>query len=347
MLADHDHDHQRGFAPRLRSVGANGSCDLGPRAAALDCLSTIPLHSDMPPAPRRAVRSMTGFGAGSATVGAERISVEVRSVNHKFCEVKARLPRELGALEGGLVKQVKDRLARGVVDVSVHRARAVGSSALPKVDLELAKEYLAAYQLLGEVLGVEEPASLRAIFEADGVVRLEEASVELEAAGQALTAALAEALGTLTAMREQEGQALARDLEQRVQRIQQLSAEVRRLSPTVLVEYRDRLAARAGELAKGQISRGAVGAGDRAGGGAHGCRRGADAVGQPSGTTAADARAGGRGGAAHGFSRSRKCTARSTRSAARRRARRSRRWWWSSRRRPSGFASRFRMWSEQ
>ena len=62
------------------------------------------------------LKSMTGFGAGSAKVENEEFSVEVRSLNHKFCEVKARLPRELSALEPGVVKQVKDRLARGAVD---------------------------------------------------------------------------------------------------------------------------------------------------------------------------------------------------------------------------------------
>jgi uncharacterized protein (TIGR00255 family) len=195
---------------------------------------------------------MTGFGAGSATVGPERISVEVRSVNHKFCEVKPRLPRELAALESALVRQIKERLARGAVDVSVHRARAVGGSALPKVDLDLAREYASAYRSLGEALAIAESPSLRAIFEADGVVRLEEAAADLEAAGRALALALTDALVALAAMRQQEGQALAKDLEQRVARIQQLAGEVRRLAPTVLVEYRDRLAARVAELGKGQ-----------------------------------------------------------------------------------------------
>jgi uncharacterized protein (TIGR00255 family) len=195
---------------------------------------------------------MTGFGAGSATVGPERISVEVRSVNHKFCEVKPRLPRELAALESALVRQIKERLARGAVDVSVHRARAVGGSALPKVDLDLAREYASAYRSLGEALAIAESPSLRAIFEADGVVRLEEAAADLEAAGRALALALTDALVALAAMRQQEGQALAKDLEQRVARIQQLAGEVRRLAPTVLVEYRDRLAARVAELSKGQ-----------------------------------------------------------------------------------------------
>jgi uncharacterized protein (TIGR00255 family) len=195
---------------------------------------------------------MTGFGAGTATVGAERISVEARSVNHKFCEVKARLPRELAALETALVRQVKDRLARGAVDVAVHRARAVGGAVVPKVDLDLAREYAAAYRALGQTLAISEPLSLRALFEAEGVVRLEEASVDLEAAGQALAQALDEALGKLATMRTQEGLALAADLGQRVERVAQLAAEVRRLAPATLEGYRDRLAARVAQLSKGQ-----------------------------------------------------------------------------------------------
>ena len=65
---------------------------------------------------------MTGFGTGTATAGNESLTVELRSVNHKFCEVKVRLPRELSTLEASLQKRVKDSLARGAVDVAVRRA---------------------------------------------------------------------------------------------------------------------------------------------------------------------------------------------------------------------------------
>ncbi|HEX8820858.1 MAG TPA: YicC/YloC family endoribonuclease, partial [Archangium sp.] len=70
------------------------------------------------------LKSMTGFGAGRARVGDEEFSVELRSLNHKFCEVKVRLPRELAALESAAVKQVKDRLARGSVEVFIKRQTA-------------------------------------------------------------------------------------------------------------------------------------------------------------------------------------------------------------------------------
>ena len=71
------------------------------------------------------IRSMTGFGAGRAKIGDEEVAVEVRSVNGKFCEVKARLPREYQPLEVEISKQVKSRLARGAVEVFVKRLSGV------------------------------------------------------------------------------------------------------------------------------------------------------------------------------------------------------------------------------
>src|SRR6185295_15337541 len=100
------------------------------------------------------LKSMTGFGAGRARVGEEEFSVELRSLNHKFCEVKARLPGELSALEPAVTKQVKDRLARGAVELLVKRQTATASGTVPMVDVALAREYARAFRELAEALGV-------------------------------------------------------------------------------------------------------------------------------------------------------------------------------------------------
>ncbi len=197
-------------------------------------------------------RSMTGFGAGSATVGSERISVEIRSVNHKFCEVKARLPRELASLEPGLLDRVRKRLGRGAIDVTVHHARSQGSAATPRVDLDLAREYAAAFRGLAETLGISESLSVRALFEAEGVVRLEERPADLVSAGEALGQAIDRAIDTLAAMRAEEGRALAADLGQHLARLGALVTQLRQSAPAALAALRERLVARVAELAQGQ-----------------------------------------------------------------------------------------------
>src|SRR5689334_4733252 len=118
------------------------------------------------------LRSMTGFGAARANESGEDISVELRSVNHKFCEVKARLPRELSALETALVKRVKDRLARGAVELFVRRQEALALEAVPKVNLALAAEYRRAFSELARALAVPDEVRLRDIALLDGVIKL-------------------------------------------------------------------------------------------------------------------------------------------------------------------------------
>jgi uncharacterized protein (TIGR00255 family) len=197
------------------------------------------------------LRSMTGFGAGSATVGGEHLAVEIRSVNHKFCEVRARLPRELGALEGALVKAVKCKMARGVIEVNVHRGSGSGGDLLPSLDLRLAGEYARAFERLSADLGIQEPLPARAIFEAEGVVSLKERTPDLIAAERALLGSLDQALAQLSAMREQEGAALHADLEGRLATLRELTDEIERAAGPLLVEQRERLRSRVAELLGG------------------------------------------------------------------------------------------------
>ena len=196
------------------------------------------------------IRSMTGFGAGRGGAAGEVVEAEVRSVNHKFCEVKARLPREMAALETDLVRQVKDRLARGGVDVSLRRTTARGVLS-PRVDAELAAEYARAFEEVRARLGLSGQVSLSEVLAADGVVTLEERAVDLESARTAGSAALAAALDALLAMREREGAALSRDLESRLAVVEGIAARLAELSPRSVEDYRARLHERVAELSRG------------------------------------------------------------------------------------------------
>lgn len=194
---------------------------------------------------------MTGFGAGRATVGGEEVAVEVRSVNHKFCEVKARLPRELAALETVAQKRVRDTLARGAVDLQVKRVGAQAAGLEPRVDEALARAWVRAYEQVARATGLGGEATLAAIAGLPGVVKLDEASVDLEAAGRALEQAMDQALAALVAMREVEGAAISKDLLARLDRVSALAGELRALGPRALDEYRARFHERIAELARG------------------------------------------------------------------------------------------------
>jgi uncharacterized protein (TIGR00255 family) len=196
------------------------------------------------------IRSMTGFGAGRGAVNGEEIDVEVRSVNHKFCEVKVRVPRELSVLELEAAKIVKDRLARGGVEVTIRRAGGSGGLA-PRVDVALAEAYARAFGEIQARLGLPGAVSLSDILRSDGVVRLDERQIDVEGARAALGEGLSRALEALVVMRGREGEALARDLDTRLATVEDLVAQVAEQAPRVVEAYRTRLAERVAELARG------------------------------------------------------------------------------------------------
>lgn len=197
------------------------------------------------------LRSMTGFGAGQATKSGESIAVELKSVNHKFCEVKVRLPRELGTLEPAVQKLVKDRVGRGAVEVSVRRATRSGTGLVPQADIGLAREYRRAWSELAQALGVPDEVRLRDLALLPNVIRVEEPQVHLEQATAALEDALATALDGLAAMRAKEGESLKADLAARLALVSSVVTELVSLAPKAVEEYRARLADRIAELARG------------------------------------------------------------------------------------------------
>ena len=195
--------------------------------------------------------SMTGFGSGRGQSAGEEATVEVRAVNHKFCEVKARLPRELSALEVEVVRQVKERLARGGVEVTVRRGSTRGAVA-PRVDAALAAEYALAFREAGRQLGLPGEVTLGQVLGAEGVVTLEERAADLEEARAAVAQALERALDSLTAMRRLEGEALGRDLEERLGTLEGWLDRVAAAAPQSVEQQRARLQERVQELARGQ-----------------------------------------------------------------------------------------------
>src|SRR5438552_15317898 len=174
---------------------------------------------------------MTGFGGGRGEAGGEALTVELRAVNGKFCEVKPRLPRELGFFEPELVKMIKSRVHRGVVDVFVRREGAGARGATPRVDLPLAAAYAKALHELKEELGLFGEPSAKDVAAMEGVITLGESPPDSAALSAALQSALAIALDALDQMRRREGEALARDLAARFDALERGAAKIRGLAP--------------------------------------------------------------------------------------------------------------------
>ena len=198
------------------------------------------------------IRSMTGFGTGRACFGSDELVVEIRAVNGRYCEVRVRMPRELSGLEPALIRQVKERIVRGHVDVAVRRIAAPGSALEPRVDAVLADRIVEELRSLQSRLGLPGELAISDLLGVEGILRLEERETDLEEAGRALEAAVAEALDRLLEMREREGRHLRDDIARRFDRLEELRAQVERLAPEAIQARQERTRARVEEILEGR-----------------------------------------------------------------------------------------------
>ncbi len=189
-----------------------------------------------------ALRSMTGFGRGEAPAPDGRVVVELRSVNHRFCEVALRLPGRYGQVEARLRKLVAERVARGRVDVTVTVQAEGGAARGPAIDWEVAEGLRARLTELKARLGLPGEVDLALLAAQRGVFVAEEPAPE--PAWEPLASAAGAALDALSAMRAEEGLALTADFRGRLDSMSVLVEEVAARAPGVPAEYRDRLAAR-------------------------------------------------------------------------------------------------------
>ena len=168
------------------------------------------------------MNSMTGFGRADAAGEGVTWCVELSSVNRKQLEVVVSLPRELNDLELPIRNEVAAQCSRGRVNVHVRCDAAQGGGARLKVDEELALQYAAAIERLGDVLKLPQLRSSLDPTRWPGVLELERNSVEPEKAWPLIEKALRDALKPFIAMRAGEGANLKQDMQARLARLEVL-----------------------------------------------------------------------------------------------------------------------------
>ena len=175
---------------------------------------------------KHSIRSMTGFGQGQRDVAGWRVTAEVRSVNHRYADVRLRLPTELNALEPDLRRRVLSSVRRGRVEVSV-RTEAQADASRPTLQKEWVETALAAAEQLRKEHQVEGELRVADILRMPGALRVDAVSFEAQDDEiAAVQAAVDEALEAHETDRCREGAALVQDLTQRVTTMQQLAAEM-------------------------------------------------------------------------------------------------------------------------
>jgi uncharacterized protein (TIGR00255 family) len=201
---------------------------------------------------------MTGYGRGEAMMNGLRLTAEVRSVNHRFCELSVRLPRALSTFEAEARKLVTERLSRGKIALAVtwggEGEHQVEPSATLRLDVKAAERYL---ELLGELkakYGLTGDLDLKSFAALPNIFVWEDPAADSDHYGALLREVVVKATEDIIRMKELEGETLRSDLEARLELIRGRVARIRERAPELLREVRTRLRERVNLLLeKGEI----------------------------------------------------------------------------------------------
>lgn len=193
-------------------------------------------------------KSMTGFGIGEFKDQYYNLSVECKTINHKYLDINPRMPRKLSFLEDKLRFLIKDHLGRGRVDIFVkfETVTSVGSQLV--YDAELAKQYYHILKNIKSDFGLEEPISPVDIAKFPDVVKITEAEDDEEILWNMLSEAANKALENLCNMRIIEGKKLEKDILARADLLERSVCDLEKYTDTIEKEYKDKLYARISEL---------------------------------------------------------------------------------------------------
>ena len=191
--------------------------------------------------------SMTGYGRAMRELDGRQLTIELKSVNHRFLDLSFRMPRNLMFLEDDARKLIGARLSRGHVDVFMTYRNARSDARSVQVDRALFDAYVSALSGLTDS-GVQDDRSLMNIARLPDVLVVTEAEEDQDALRELLKETLDAALDQLIEMRRREGAEMKKDLAFRTDRIEEMTNAVEARYPETVEEYTRRLRASIEEL---------------------------------------------------------------------------------------------------
>lgn len=194
------------------------------------------------------IRSMTGYGRGHQVKNGRDITVELRSVNHKYFEFNTRTPRGYAFLEEKLKSFFHQGISRGKVDCFVTINDVGGETETVTLNAELAKNYLLALRNVSEELCLRDDLSLSTLLRFPDVFRVADKELDEEQVWVDVSEVAEEALDAFVAMRTAEGVKLRDDVLSRGERILNMVSQVEARSPEIVSAYRKRLTDKIAEV---------------------------------------------------------------------------------------------------
>jgi len=185
--------------------------------------------------------SMTGYGKGAASSDGRELTVELKSVNHRYLDVGLRLPRHLAFLEDGVRTGLSARLSRGHIDVFINYRNLRSDARSVEIDVPLLTAFISAARQANESLSLSDDLSLSAALRLPDVTNVREADENTDAVLALLGDALNAAVDALLAMRLAEGGRMKTYLSSCADTVLSLTEQIAKRAPLVVGEYKAKL----------------------------------------------------------------------------------------------------------
>lgn len=200
------------------------------------------------------IKSMTGYGRGEYIDDIRSIIVEMRSVNHRYCDINVRMPHRYAFAEKEIVAAVKERLLRGKIEVSIRFDIFGESESDIRLNKDLAGKYYSALKELGNeyVLSANE-ITLEMLAGMPDVIKAAPAETDKEAITSLIMKPLADAIDSMCEMRGEEGAKLAADIIKRADLIDDIRTKIEAKTKDTTIEYQEKLKEKIAELLNGSV----------------------------------------------------------------------------------------------
>lgn len=200
------------------------------------------------------IKSMTGYGKGETKRDSYHITVEIKTINHKYTNIYLHMPACLSALESELHKMVKDKIDRGRVDLYLNIIEDIADERRePQLNLALARRYYTELKALQESLGLDGSVTIDRLVTLPEVLKVKEAEENEETLFGVVTETVGKALDSLLQMRTHEGGEIYADMVRRLDLIAQQVEEITLREPLVHMEYKNRMRDRLKELLEDKV----------------------------------------------------------------------------------------------
>ena len=194
------------------------------------------------------LKSMTGYGRAQQCIDNYEITVEIKSVNHRFFEFNAKTPRAYGYLDEKLKSFVQRSVSRGKIDVGVTIYKTEGLSSEVEVNKALAGEYVNALRQLEGELNLKDDLTLSSISRFSDIFTVKKINEDEQVVWEYVSEVANQAVEKFVAMRADEGKQMKKDLVEKLEHIESLVTKLEEQSPNTVMAYRERLTAKMNEV---------------------------------------------------------------------------------------------------